>query len=174
MADFQSALSGDRARMALERFLFLLAAIYWLIAVLAAFNAYSQADQMQSHRLDTLSQKGLLNAAGKLDRTEVAKLSAEAHANQLCFDVHPKPAGELDPWLPPECGVYLPADLAADLDAATWAADHPGSNVSAGWAAAGHVLLGWLSIFALICVAGIGISLAAHVTRRRGTADSAR
>jgi hypothetical protein len=173
MADFQSTASGDRARIALERFLFVVAAIYWVIAAVVAFNAYSHADQMQSHRLETLSQKGLLNAAGKLDRGQVAKYSAEARANQLCWDVHPKPAGAFDPWIPPECGVYLPAELAADLDAATWAADHPGSNAIAGWAAARHVLLGWLFIFAVICIGGVVVSLAARATRRR-IADSLR
>ena len=63
-----------------------------------------------------------------------ARMAAEAHTNQLCWEAHPKPAGEPEPWLPADCGVYRPADAAADLDAATWAADHPGSNARAGWA----------------------------------------
>ncbi len=134
------------------RILAALAIAYWLIASAVACYNYLAADQEQAHRLRDLSDKGLLTLAGKLDRTRLAALAADAAKNGACMDAHPPPPGQTGPWNPEECDPYLPREADADAADATWAASHPDSRAIAGWRAAGETLRLWAIGFAPLAV----------------------
>lgn len=134
------------------------ALLYCVVAVGFALYHFQVAYQAQSHRLDDLSQKGILSVTGKLDRIRLAVLSADAAKNGACMEAHPPPPGQTGAWTPEECGPYLPRNAEADATDAIWASTHPGSRGLVGWAAAEDSLRAWALGFvpATVIVALVG------------------
>lgn len=129
----------------------MLVVVYWLVAALMVNGPYQDAYQQQAHRVDALVQRGLLTYNGRLDRSQIPRLAAEAETNRVCWAAHPKPADEQEPWYPPECGIYLPRDEIADVAAAINAATHPDSASDVGWNAARGPLWNWTVVFMVLC-----------------------
>ncbi len=154
MADIQPTRRAGDTGLGIPGPVIVLVVVYWVVAALMVNGPYQDAYQQQAHRVDALVQSGLLTYNGRLDRSQIPRLSAEAEANRVCRAAHPKPADEPEPWYPPECGIYLPRDEIADVVAATNAAAHPDSASDAGWAAARGPLWHWAVVFAVLCAIG--------------------
>ena len=154
MADIQPTRRAGDTGFGIPWPVIVLAAVFWMVAALMVNGSYQAAYQQQAHRLDALTQNGLLTYNGRLDRSRIAPLIAEAEANRVCWAAHPKPAEEPEPWYPPECGIYLPRDEISDVAAATYAAAHPDSASDAGWAAARGPLWNWTVVFMVLCAIG--------------------
>jgi len=168
MADVQQPAPGDEAGLVISAWWLRGIAVYWIVAAVMLFSTYSGVYQDEAHRVDILVGKGIFTYNGKLDLGRLAALKAEAEADRVCWDAHPKPADQPEPWYPPDCGVYLPRDLIADTDAANWAAAHPGSATAAGWAAIMTPLLYWTLGFLGITLVALGVS---SLTRSRPVED---
>jgi hypothetical protein len=167
MADTQFIRPATQAASPIPRILLVVTVVYWSFAAVTANGAFQRAYQDQSHRVDSLVQKGLLSYNGKLDPRRLGELRAEAEVNRVCWAAHPKPSDAPEPWFPEECGAYLPADLQTDIDAANFAIGHPGSPDVVGWAAASQPLLRWGLAYLGLGVVILGLTLFA---RRRAAA----
>jgi len=168
MVDVRQPTPADEAGLVISTWWLRLIAVYWVVAVVMLYSTYSGVYQDEAHRLDGLVDKGIFTYNGKLDLGRLAALKAEAEADRVCWDAHPKPADQPEPWYPPDCGVYLPPDLVTDTDAANWAAAHPGSAAAAGWASITTPLLYWTLGFVGITLVALGVSTLA---RNRTAAD---
>ena len=154
MADIQPIRRAGDSRAGVPWALLGIVMLYWTVAAVVINDAYQDAFQRQAHRIDALTQNGLLTYNGKLNKSRIAPLAAEAEANRVCWDAHPKPDDEPEPWYPSECGVYQPRDQISDVDAATFAALHRDSAAQMAWDAARSPLLTCLLGFiGLGCVA---------------------